>query len=61
MTEPIYKELPEVVVVGRRKQPTPVPTKPVQPRVLGIPEPIFYGLVGMLALGGLIYVSIKTK
>jgi hypothetical protein len=61
MAEPVYKELPEVIVVGKRRQPPPAPTKPAQPRVLGLPEPVFFGLVGVIALGGLIYLTIKNK
>ena len=59
---PNYKELEEVVVTGvRRPKPAadPMPMPHKRRRIMGMDEPVFYSILGLAALGGMIYVLRK--
>ena len=59
---PFFKNLEDVVIkIPKNKQTSPVQEPPKPRRVLGIPEPLLFGLLGVVALGGVIYLSMRKK
>lgn len=57
-SSPFFKNLPDVVInIPKKKQTSPVQEPPKPRKVLGIPEPLFFGLLGIVAIGGVIYLS----
>jgi hypothetical protein len=59
---PFFKNLPDVVInIPKKKETSPMQGVPKQRRVLGIPEPLLFGLLGVVALGSVIYLSMRKK
>lgn len=59
---PFFKNLPDVVInIPKKKETSPMQGVPKPRRVLGIPEPLFFSLLGGAALVGVIYLSVRGK
>jgi len=59
---PFFKNLEDIVIkIPKKKQTSPVQEPPKPRNVLGIPESLFFGILGVVALGGVIYLSMRKK